>query len=385
MTDMTKEIIALVKGDGSGPEMMAQACAVAIKAAMLDGIEIEFEETPMGWNAYEEYGDTLPQKSLDRTKELGIVFFGGVGDPKFDNTIGIKRPEMKPEKRVLLGLRKEMDLLVNHRPVRFYEELAHLSIVKMPAQNMTQLWYRFLLQDVYLGNDDLIHLIPEEVSAKIGLKLKQDVIGNEKIVSNIAYFTRDQLVKYFRIVFSRAEEMKLPLVVIDKSNITALDTYWRLIAEEISKEFPDVSVSFQYVDAAAMLIVTNPEMFNAVIATQNLQGDILTDLANALISIGLMHSYAVNPDNGAAMFESGAGTTPTLAGKDVANPLGRILTAAMMLRHIGAPNGANAIEKAVSQVLTEGYRTGDLFQKGIDDPSKLLGTSAMGEMVLSHV
>lgn len=385
MTDMTKEIIALVKGDGSGPEMMAQACAVAIKAAMLDGIEIEFEETPMGWNAYEEYGDTLPQKSLDRTKKLGIVFFGGVGDPKFDNTIGIKRPEMKPEKRVLLGLRKEMDLLVNHRPVRFYEELAHLSIVKMPAQNMTQLWYRFLLQDVYLGNDDLIHLIPEEVSAKIGLKLKQDVIGNEKIVSNIAYFTRDQLVKYFRIVFSRAEEMKLPLVVIDKSNITALDTYWRLIAEEISKEFPDVSVSFQYVDAAAMLIVTNPEMFNAVIATQNLQGDILTDLANALISIGLMHSYAVNPDNGAAMFESGAGTAPTLAGKDVANPLGRILTAAMMLRHIGAPNGANAIEKAVSQVLTEGYRTGDLFQKGIDDPSKLLGTSAMGEMVLSHI
>lgn len=385
MTDMTKEIIALVKGDGSGPEMMAQACAVAIKAAMLDGIEIEFEETPMGWNAYEEYGDTLPQKSLDRTKKLGIVFFGGVGDPKFDNTIGIKRPEMKPEKRVLLGLRKEMDLLVNHRPVRFYEELAHLSIVKMPAQNMTQLWYRFLLQDVYLGNDDLIHLIPEEVSAKIGLKLKQDVIGNEKIVSNIAYFTRDQLVKYFRIVFSRAEEMKLPLVVIDKSNITALDTYWRLIAEEISKEFPDVSVSFQYVDAAAMLIVTNPEMFNAVIATQNLQGDILTDLANALISIGLMHSYAVNPDNGAAMFESGAGTAPTLAGKDVANPLGRILTAAMMLRHIGAPNGANAIEKAVSQVLTEGYRTGDLFQKGIDDPSKLLGTSAMGEMVLSYI
>ena len=382
---MIEKKIALVKGDGSAPEMMVPSSAVAIKAARMDGIEIVFEETPMGWNAYEEYGDTLPQKSLDRVKELGIVFFGGVGDPKFDNTIGVKRPEMKPEKRVLLALREKMNLLVNFRPVIFYKELAHLSKVKIPAQDMTQLWYRFLLQDVYFGNDDLIHFVPEEVRVNVGLKLKQDVTGNEEIVSNIAYFTRDQLVKYFRVVFSRAEETRLPLVVIDKSNVTALDTYWRLLAEEISKEFPNVSVSFQYVDAAAMLIVTNPEIFNAVIASQNLQGDILTDLANALVSIGLMHSSAVNPDNGAAMFESGAGTAPTLTGKDVANPLGRILAGAEMLEHIGAPNGANAIREAVKQILTEGYRTEDLFQKGVDDPNKLLGTSAMGELILSYL
>ncbi len=382
---MKEKEIALVMGDGAAPEMMRPACNVVKKAAEMNGVKIRFIKTPMGWNAHHKYGDTLPKESLEKALEIGIVFFGGVGDPKWDDTIGVERSEMKPEKRVLLGLREKMGLLVNSRPVRFYKELAHLSKVKISPQDITQFWFRFLLQDVYFGNDDLIHFVPEEIREKIGLKLKQDVTGKEKIVSNIAYFSLEYLEKYFRVVFSRAREMKLPLIVIDKSNITALDAYWRLVAKEIGKEFPDVPVSFQYVDAAAMLVVTNPEMFHAVIACQNMQGDILTDLANALVSIGLMHSSAINPDTGAAMFESGAGTAPTLAGKDIANPIGRILAGAMMLKHIGAVKGAEAIEQAVKKVLQDGWRTADLFREGVDDPAKLLGTKGMGAKILSYL
>lgn len=383
---MQEKRIAVVRGDGIGPEMIDVVWPILEETArMHDKIHLIPVDVTMGWVAYPEYGDTLPQKSLETALEIGTVLFSGVGDPDLDKKIGDQHPEMKPEKRVLLGLRGKMGLLINSRPVIFYKELVHLSKLKMLSQDITQLWFRFLLQDVYFGNDDLIHLIPEEVREKIGLKLKQNVTGKEKIVSNLSYFTQESLGKYFRAVFFRAREMKLPLIVIDKSNITALDTYWRLVAQEIGKEFPDVPLSFQYVDSAAMLVVTNPEILNAVVACQNMQGDILTDLANAPLSVGLMHSSAINPDTGTAMFERGSGTAPTLAGKDIANPLGMFLTGALMLRHIGGPKGAAAIEQAVKKVLQDGWRTADLFKEGVDDRAKLLGTKAMGAKVQEYL
>ncbi len=378
---MREKKIAVVEGDGIGPEMIEVTWPLLEEAARrFDKIQLLRVNVPMGWAAYPEYGDTLPEKSLEMALKIGTVLFSGVGNPEFDKKYS-QFPEMTPEKRVLMGLREKMKLLINSRPVIFYKELAHLSKVKVPLKDITQYWYRFLLQDVYFGNDDLIRLVPEEIREKIGLKLKKDVTGKEKIVSNLSYFTLESLERYFRAVFSYAREMKLPLIVVDKSNITALDTYWRLVAKEIAKEFPDVAVSFQYVDAAAMYVVTNSEMFNAVVACQNLQGDILTDLANAPLSIGLMHSSAINPDTGAAMFERGSGTAPTIAGKDIANPLGMFLTGAMMLRHIGATKAAEATEQAVKKVLQDGWRMPDIYTEGIDDPVKLLGTKAMGAKV----
>lgn len=383
---MKKIKIVRVKGDGIGPDMIDVTWPILEETARrYDKIQLIPVDVAMGWAAYPEYGDTLPQKSLETALEIGNVLFSGVGDPELDKKIGDQHPEMKPERRVLLGLRGKMGLLINSRPVIFYKELVHLSKLKMLPQDITQFWFRFLLQDVYFGNDDLVHLVPEEVRKKIGLKLKQDITGKEKIVSNLAYFSLEYLEKYFRAVFSCAREMKLPLIVIDKSNITALDTYWRLVAQEIGKEFPDVSVSFQYVDSAAMLVVTNPEMLNAVIACQNMQGDILTDLANAPLSVGLMHSSAINPDTRMAMFERGSGTAPTLAGKDIANPLGMFLTEALMLRHVGGLKGADAIEQAVKKVLQDGWRTADLFKEGVDDRVKLLGTKDMGAKILEYL
>ncbi|OGC05094.1 hypothetical protein A2276_04030 [candidate division WOR-1 bacterium RIFOXYA12_FULL_43_27] len=382
---MAKKQIALVLGDGSGPEMMAQAVKVVKKAARLDGLDLEFIETPMGWNAYDKYKDTLPEESFKKAVEIGTIFFGGVGDFENDQTIGKEKPEMKPESRVLLALRKKMGLLLNFRPMIFYKSLSHLANVKpetIPDEGVKQIWIRFLLEDSYFGNTDLMKDIPENIKKKIGVKLKKDVTGDEEIVTDLAYYRKATVEKYLRAAFAYAKKSKLPLISIDKANVMARYDFWRRITNRIAEEFPEVELINQLVDSANSLLFT-PAKLNGVIACGNEHGDILSDGAAASLgSMGMMASSAINPDTGAAMFESGAGTAPTIAGQDKANPLGRILTGALMLRHLGAEKGADSIERAVNTVLREGFRTGDLFLKGRDDPAKLLGTSAMGAKVL---
>ena len=385
---MTQKTIALVTGDGSGPEMMAVACKVAMEAARKDGVELQFEETPMGWNAYHKYGDTLPADSLERAIEIGTIFFGGVGDFENDRTIGAERPELRPEARALLSLRKRMGLLLNFRPMIYYKALADFSNVKpetIPEEGVEQVFIRFLLEDSYFGTADLFEGIDEETRAKIGIKLKKDVTGEEEMVTELAYYRKATIEKYLRAAFAYAKEKGLPLISIDKANVMARYDYWRKIATRIGEEeFPDVPLVHQLVDSANALLFT-PAKLHGVIACGNEHGDILSDgAAAALGSMGMMCSSAINPDTGAAMFESGAGTAPTLAGQDKANPLGRILTGAMMLRHIGAPAGADAIEKAVNTVLREGWRTGDLASPS-DSPEMILGTSETGKKVLANL
>jgi 3-isopropylmalate dehydrogenase len=385
---MTQKTIALVTGDGSGPEMMAVACKVAMAAARKDGMEILFEETPMGWNAYHKYGDTLPADSLERAIEIGTIFFGGVGDFENDQTIGVERPELKPEARALLALRKRMGLLLNFRPMIYYKALADFSNVKpetIPEEGVEQVFIRFLLEDSYFGTVDLSGDIDDATRAKLGILLKKDVTGEEEMITELAYYRKETIEKYLRAAFAYAKEKNLPLISIDKANVMARYDYWRKIATRIGKEeFPGVPLVHQLVDSANALLFT-PAQLHGVIACGNEHGDILSDgAAAALGSMGMMCSSAINPDTGAAMFESGAGTAPTLAGQDKANPLGRILTGAMMLRHIGAPKGADAIETAVNTMLKEGWRTGDLASAK-DAPEMILGTSAVGEKVLANL
>lgn len=385
---MTQKTIALVTGDGSGPEMMAVACKVAMEAARKDGMEIQFEETPMGWNAYHKFGDTLPTDSLERAIEIGTIFFGGVGDFENDRTIGAERPDLKPEARALLSLRKRMGLLLNFRPMIYYKALANFSNVKpetIPEEGVEQVFIRFLLEDSYFGTADLSGEIDEDTRAKVGIKLKKDVTGDEEMITELAYYRKETIEKYLRAAFAYAKEKNLPLISIDKANVMARYDYWRKIATRIGKEeFPEVPLVHQLVDSANALLFT-PAQLHGVIACGNEHGDILSDgAAAALGSMGMMCSSAINPDTGAAMFESGAGTAPTLAGQDKANPLGRILTGAMMLRHIGATTGADAIETSVNMVLREGWRTGDLASAS-DASEMILGTSKMGEKVLANL
>ena len=383
---MKKITVALVTGDGSGPEMMEVACAVTAKAALLDGIQLVYEHTPMGYNIYGKTGDTLPVESLKRALEIGTIFFGGVGDPVLDSTIGKEHPEMKPEARCLLALRKKMGLLLNFRPMIYYKELAHLANVKpetIPAEGIQQVWIRFLLEDSYFGNVDLWDSFDWMGRAKIGLKLKKDVVEQDKIVSDIAYYRRETVEKYIRAAFVYARDASLPLISIDKANVMARYDFWRKIVTKIGKEeFPDVPLSHQLVDSANALLFT-PAKLHGVIACGNEHGDILSDgAAAALGSMGMMCSSAVNPDTGAAMFESGAGTAPTLAGQNKANPIGRILTGAMMNRHLGAPNAAARTEWVVRKMLQDGFRTADMCT-GNSPANCCLGTSEVGEYILS--
>lgn len=389
---MREKTIALVRGDGSGPEMMAAACKVAVNAAMMDGLRIIWEETPMGWNAFDLFGDTLPAQSLARAVELGTVFFGGVGDFEHDTTIGVERPDLKPEARCLLPLRKKMGLLLNFRPMIYYPELAGMTNIKpehIPATGVEQHFIRFLLEDAYFGTADYLeefalHTGVSFVLSEMGVKLKKDVSVNDRRVADVAYYDGETIRKYLRAAFAYARQQGLPLISIDKANVMARYDFWRRICIEIAKEFPDVPVTHQLVDSANALLFT-PAALHGVVACGNEHGDILSDGAAAASgSMGIMCSSAINPDTGAAMFESGAGTAPTLAGQDKANPIGRILTGAMMLEHLGALKGAKAIKAAVRQVLADGYRTGDIYSRG-DDGAKLLGCKAMGEKIIHYM
>lgn len=386
---MTRKVeIALVKGDGSGPEMMAQATKVASSAAKIDGIEIEFVPTPMGWCAYKEHSDTLPKESFEVATKLGILFFGGVGDPQYDNTIGKEHPEMMPEPRTLLTIRKAWGLLLNFRPIIYYPQLKHLAKIRsdlIPDYVVEQVFIRFLLQDSYFGSNDLRGEIGEYQCWKLGIIPKSEVSGNEEKVVDVAYYRRETVIKYLEAAFTYAQQKGLPIISIDKANVMPRYQFWRILSAQVGKlAFPDVELRHQLVDSANALLFTPAEL-HGVIACGNEHGDILSDgAATAMGSLGMMCSSAINPDTGQAMFESGAGTAPTLAGKDKANPLGRILTAAMMLRHIGAQNGANAIEAAVKKTLEDGWRTAELAEKEAD-PKKILGTVAMGEKVLSYL
>jgi len=231
--------------------MMRVACDIVELAALKDNLQIIFEPTPMGWNAYEKFGDTLPEASLKRAVEIGTIFFGGVGDFENDVTIGREHPEMKPEARCLLALRKKMGLMLNYRPVTFFPELKHLSRFRpefIPDWVVNQNFVRFLLEDSYFGTADLIENFDENFCKRIGLKLKKDVTGYEEMVSEIAYYRKASLEKYFRAIFTQARAQKMPVMSLDKANVMARYQFWRIIINRIAKEeFPDVEFINQFI------------------------------------------------------------------------------------------------------------------------------------------
>jgi len=380
---MVKEI-ALVPGNGSAPEMMEQGARIAVKAARLDGVEIKFTETPMGWCTYEQYGDTTPPEHMAKALEIGTIFFGGVGDPSLDATIGKQFKEMKPEARALLQIRKGLGLLLNFRPMQLMPELIHLSPLRpeLIPNGINVHFIRELLEDSYFGTQDLRSHVPDELCKKLGIKLLSEVTGDEEMVTELAYYRRETLERYMRAAFSYAQKLNLPVISLDKSNVMARYMLWRKVLQGIAAEFPDVPYRSEFVDAGNALLF-KPRLLEGVVICGNEHGDLVSDGGAEMVGgLGMMHSSAINPVTGQAMFESGAGTAPTLAGKDLANPIGRILTAAMMLRHIGADSGAVAIEGAVEEVLEEGYRTADIAEPGC---TKALKCSEMGETILMRI
>lgn len=390
MTNKAKRI-ALVTGDGAAPEMMKVSCDVFDAAAKkFEDKRVEWVDTPMGWNAWAKYKTTFPEESFRVATECGILFFGGVGDPVIDRDLGVKYPDMRPEAKCLLPIRDKWGLLLNFRPVEHDRSLNHLSNLKesaIPVEGVNQYFIRCLLEDTYFGTKNLFEKANEhemKVLRKLGFKLKSEVTGDEDEVYDAACYTKKTLEKYFRAAFTYAREKGLPVISVDKANVMPRYLFWRLTMERIQKEeFPDVELKGSlYVDAVNELLFS-PAKLHGVIICGNEHGDILSDGAIASASgLGMMCSSAINPTNGMAMFESGAGTAADKAGLDVVNPIGRIKTGAMIADHIGWTRAAAAIRNSVNYVLTKTkYRTKDIAKPG----DTIVGCSEMGRLIIQNL
>ncbi len=372
--------IALAPGDGAAPEMMDEAVKTAVMAAEIEGVSLVFRLAPMGWSAFAPYGDTFPQRSYEIASQCGTLFFGGVGEKSLDATLGVKHKGMKPEPRCLLGMRGGWELLLNFRPVVYWPAIRHLSKVKdLPDGPIEQHWVRFLLEDSYFGNRDMGQYLTDEGRHAIWLRSASEVTGQEDKVSEIAYYSRARLQQYCRHVFEYAKARSLPVISVTKANMMGRYMLWDFVCKEVALEFPNVPVRHEYVDTACAMLF-HPASLHGVIACGNEHGDILSDgAAECWGSMGMMHSSSINPSTGQGMFESGAGTAPDLKGRNVANPLGRILTAALMLHHLKLHDAAGGIEKAVAKALEDGARTKDIAKPG----ETVVSCTEMGKLVRS--
>lgn len=344
--------IALLAGDGIGPEITAEAVKI-LKAVV--GQEIEFDEALIGGAAWKVTGSPLPEETLKLCRNSDATLFGSVGDPECDHLERALRPE-----QAILGLRKELDLFANLRPARLFPELQAESPLKENIITGTDLMIvRELTGDVYFGT-------PRG-------QRKDD--QNRREGFDTMRYNEDEVKRIARIGFETARSRSGHLCSIDKSNVLETSQLWRTVVLEIAQEYPDVELSHMYVDNAAMQLVRAPDQFD-VIVTGNLFGDILSDLASSCVgSIGLLPSASLNSE-GKGLYEPIHGSAPDIAGQGKANPLATILSGAMMLRYsLKREDDADRIEKAVATALEKGARTADLGGK--------MSTSEMGNAVLA--
>ena len=346
--------VAVLPGDGIGPEIIAQAVRVLKKLEL----NLEFEEAPVGGAAYAVHGDPLPAKTLALAKSADAVLFGAVGDPKYDSLPRAKRPE-----QAILGLRKELRLFANLRPAQVFPELADASSLKPEiVAGLDILIVRELTGDIYFGQ-------PKGIREKNGEREGFDtMLYSESEVRRIA-----------RVGFEAARKRSKKLCSVDKANVLETSQLWKETISAEAKNYPDVALSHMYVDNCAMQLVRNPKQFD-VIVTGNMFGDILSDEASMLTgSIGMLPSAALD-ERGKGLYEPIHGSAPDIAGKGLANPLATILSAALMLRYsLGQSQTADRIEAAVRGVLREGYRTADIHTPGM----RKVGTEEMGDAVLA--
>jgi len=347
--------IAVLPGDGIGPEIVAQAVKV-LNALNLD---ITMTEAPIGGAGYEAAGDPLPDATLKLAKESDAVLLGAVGDWKYDKLERHLRPE-----RGLLRIRKELNLFANLRPALLYPELADASTLKPEVVSGLDLMIiRELTGDIYFGQ-------PRGIST---------LENGEREGINTMRYNESEIRRIGRVAFDIAMKRNKKVCSVDKANVLETTELWRQVMIELSKEYPEVELSHMYVDNAAMQLVRAPKQFD-VMVTGNIFGDILSDEASMLTgSIGMLPSASLDANN-KGMYEPSHGSAPDIAGKDIANPLATILSAAMMLRYT-FNDEANAlkIEKAVKKALAQGYRTADIATEGC----KKVGCNAMGDAVVA--
>ncbi len=349
--------IALMAGDGIGPEILREAVLV-LDRLRAEGLPIETEEALVGGAAYDADGDPLPPATLALARSADAVLFGAVGGPKYDTLPRDKRPE-----KAILGLRKECDFFANLRPATVFPELADASTLKREVvSGLDIMIVRELTGDIYFGQ-------PRGVSGRPG----------ERVGINTMHYTEAQIRRILHLGFRTARQRGKRLTSIDKMNVLEATQLWRDIAEEIAPEYPDVELSHMLVDNCAMQLVRNPRQFD-VIVTGNMFGDILSDEASMLTgSIGMLPSASLDA-RGKGLYEPIHGSAPDIAGKGVANPLATVLSMAMMFRYtFDRADVAGRIEGAVRKALASGLRTRDIAAPN----TRAATTAEMGAAVLA--
>lgn len=350
--------IAVLPGDGIGSEITEQAVRV-LRALDLD---LEIQTAPVGGAAYDAMEHPLPPSTLELAKKSSAVLFGAVGDWKYDSLPRELRPE-----QAILGLRKAMGLFANLRPAILYPQLANASSLKPEVvSGLNILIVRELTGDIYFGQ-------PRGVREAADGPFKGERQGFDTM-----HYAESEVRRIAHVGFQAARKRSQKLCSVDKSNVLETSQFWRDIMIDVAREYPDVQLSHMYVDNAAMQLVRAPKEFD-VIVTGNLFGDILSDEAAMLTgSIGMLPSASLNASN-QGLYEPSHGSAPDIAGKNIANPLATILSAAMLLRYsLGATAQADRIEAAVQAVLELGLRTADIFEAG----TRKVSTSEMGDAVL---
>jgi len=349
--------IAVLPGDGIGPEIMAQALRV-LEVLRSDGLKVELEEAPLGGAAFDQYGAPYPEFTQKVCRAADAVLLGAVGGPQYDN---LDRP-LRPE-RGLLGIRKDLGLFANLRPAVLFPELANASTLKPEVvSGLDIMIVRELTGDIYFGEPR-------------GMRTNQDGVRE---ALNTMIYTEPEVRRIAHVAFDIAMKRGKKLCSVDKANVLEATEFWKEIVIEVAKEYPDVQLSHMYVDNAAMQLVRNPKQFD-VIVTGNIFGDILSDEASMLTgSIGMLASASLN-ETKKGLYEPAHGSAPDIAGKNLANPLATILSVAMMLRYtFNDETSAQRIESAVKKVLAAGYRTADIFEPGM----KKVSCSNMGAQVV---
>lgn len=346
--------IAVILGDGIGPEVTQQSIKVLDMIAKQYGHSFSYEHALMGAIAIDETGNPLPDETIKICMASDAILFGAIGDPKYDNDPSAK---VRPEQG-LLKLRKELQLFANIRPIKTYLSIQHLSPLKPKLlEHVDFVIYRELTGGLYFGAKSL---------SEDGMVAKDDCSYSVMEIERIAH-----------LAFKEAQIRRKKLTLIDKANVLETSRLWRKVVQAMCSQYPDVTVNYLFVDNAAMQIILNPGQFDVVL-TENLFGDIISDEASVLVgSLGLLPSASVG--NTVALFEPIHGSYTQAKGKDIANPLGSILSAAMLLDYFELNAEANIIREAVDWCLNNGFVTRDI------DPNNSYTTTAIGDMISGFI
>jgi 3-isopropylmalate dehydrogenase len=351
--------IAVLPGDGIGPEVTAEAVKVLERLKRDFGLKIELETAPVGGAAYDLHKQPLPEGTLRLAKQADAVLLGAVGGLQYDDLPRELRPE-----RALLGLRSELKLFANLRPAILFPQLASASTLKPEiVAGLDLLIVRELTGDIYFGEPRGVRTLE----------------NGEREGFNTMRYAEHEVERVSRVAFDAARKRQRRVCSVEKANVLETSGLWREVVLRVAKDYPDVALNHMYVDNAAMQLVRAPKQFD-VIVTGNIFGDILSDEAAMLTgSIGMLPSASLDRAN-KGMYEPIHGSAPDIAGKGIANPLATILSTAMMLRYtLNEPTLADQVDGAVSKVLDQGLRTGDIYTDG----TKRVGTQQMGDAVVA--